>query len=75
MTTDEKIKILIASRKAMKPLKFGYITKQGKVSQGRLVEVVEVELGNLDPKMWGRDLNDKRALKRFDIEGIQNPYT
>lgn len=72
MTRDEKIALAIEARKAMKPLHFGYITKDGKVTQDREIEVVELVT---DPdrgmKVYGRDLKDARKLKRFDLAGMQ----
>lgn len=72
MTDEKKLALIVAAREKMKPLHFGYITKDGKVTQGREIEVVELVT---DPdrgmKVYGRDLKDARKLKRFDLAGMQ----
>ena len=71
-TAEEKKTIIRTARDHMKRLTFGYITKDGKVSQDREIEVVELD--ERDPynvKVWGRDMKDKRKLKRFDLDGMQ----
>lgn len=58
--------------KTYKPVHFGYITKDGKVTQDRCIEPVEIDYTKPDDiKVWGRDMNAKRQIKRFDLAGIQ----
>ena len=55
-------------------LTFDYVSTSRKISIGRLVQPIEIQLSDKHGmKVWCKDIKVGGLLKQFDLEGIQDP--